>query len=109
MQTVADMKLITCIIPRGLGSDLVDALHEEKELTAVNVAHGRGISRRGGYFAQEVDILTVIVAASAADNIFAYLYDRIDIEGSSRRFLFQESLGCTTDFVLPDSVEEEQV
>ena len=103
------MKLITCVIPRGLGSELVDVLHTEKKLTAVNVAHGRGISRRGGYFAQEVDVLTVAVAASEADSIFAYLYDRIDIEGSRRRFMFQESLGLATDFVLPEGVQEEEV
>ena len=108
MQTLQDMKLITCVIPRGLGSDLAEALHAEKELTAVNVAHGRGISRRGGYFAQEVDVLTVVVPASEADGIFAYLYGRIDIEGSRRRFMFQQSLGLTTDFALPEGVQEEE-
>ncbi len=109
MKTTTDKKLITCIIPRGLGSELVDALYTNKELSAVNVASGRGISRRGGYFAQEVDILTVVVSATQADDIFTYLYDRIDIDGSRRRFMYQQPLGSTTEFVLPKDVAEEEV
>ena len=72
MKTVTHTKLITCIIPRGLGSELVDALHEEKGLDAVNVAHGRGISRRGGYFAQEVDILTAVVGVAPGRRSFRF-------------------------------------
>lgn len=109
MNTSTDNKLITCVIPRGLGSKLVDSLHAEKSVDGVNVAHGRGISRRGGYFAQEVDILTVVIEAARADEIFAYLYDRIDIDGSRRRFMYQQSIGRTTEFTLPQGVAEEEL
>ena len=109
MKTSADNKLITCVIPRGLGSELVESLHAEKGVDGVTVAHGRGISRRGGYFAQEVDILTVVVEAAQADDIFAYLYDRIDIDGSRRRFMYQQPIGLTTEFTLPQGVAEEEL
>ena len=54
-------KIITCIVPVGLGKNLVDALFHERDLNTGNVTRGRGASHRSGTFADEMDILTVVV------------------------------------------------
>lgn len=102
-----DNKLITCIVPKGQGKNLVDALFAEKSITAANVASGRGVSERTSKFAEEVDILTVSVSAVRADEIFDFLYHRIDLDHSLGRFMYQSALSAATALTMPELPMEE--
>lgn len=101
-------KIITCIVPVGLGKNLVDALFHERDLNTGNVTRGRGASHRSGTFADEMDILTVVVEPDRANEIFEFLYDRAEIGTTPHRFMFQSALSLSTLFALPEAIEEEQ-
>lgn len=96
------VKLITCIVPAGDGLKLAQALYETHALTGVNVAPGRGASQRSGTIADEVDIVTITVDAGAADAVFEFIYEAIEIETTPHRFMFQVGLETATEYVLPD-------
>ena len=108
MKTFPNNKMITCVVPKGQGADLVEALREEQDITAANAASGRGVSQRTGFFAEEVDVLTVVVNQSRADDVFEYLYRRIEIDHAFGRFMYQQTLGISSSFSLPEDVSEEQ-
>lgn len=108
MNTVTTTKLITCIVPRGMGTELVDALHEDKGMVTTNVAHGRGVSKRAGYFSEEVDVLSVVVDQTQADDVFVYLYEVIEVDQTKGRFMYQQALALTNAFKMPENVEEEE-
>lgn len=95
-------KLITCIVPGGDGLELAATLYETHQLTGVNVVRGRGASQRSSTFADEVDVLTVIVPTAQANAIFAEIYAAAGIETKPHRFMFQLALGATTTYTLPD-------
>lgn len=107
METFPNNKLITCIVPKGQGAELVEALRDDQNVTAANAANGRGVSQRTGNFAEEVDVLTVVVNQSRADDVFAYLYHRIEIDHAFGRFMYQQTLGLSSNFSLPDDIAEE--
>ena len=108
MKTAAHSKLITCIIPRGMGPELVEDLHTVWDLITTNVANGRGVSKRDGYFSEEVDILTVVVDEQKADDVFNHLYDRVEVGQFKGRFMYQQALGITSAFTMPEGVEIEE-
>lgn len=107
MKIFPSNKMITCVIPKGQGPDLVEALRVDQNITAANAASGRGVSQRTGFFAEEVDILTVVVNQSRADDVFEYLYDRIEIDQAMGRFMYQQTLGISSSFSLPEGISEE--
>jgi hypothetical protein len=101
-------KIITCIVPSGTGRDLVDAVFHELNINAANVNRGRGASgRHGGGFADEMEIVTVVVEPERADEVFGFLHDKAEIGEKRHRFMYQASLSLATAFTLPDAIEEE--
>jgi nitrogen regulatory protein PII len=108
MNNVAESKLITCILPRGKSLEVVKKLHEEKGITAVNVWNGRGSSahKRKIQTESEVEILTVVIEDSRADEIFEFIYFEAEIGGISRGFMYQGRLSQSTIFVLPEISKE---
>jgi len=101
-------KLISVILPRGEGQELVRALKDECGVVAANVATGRGVSERRKVIAREVDILTVVVPEAQAGDIFAFLYERAKIPEERGRFMFQSALGAASHYELPDLPMEEE-
>ncbi len=51
----------------------------------------------------DVALITCVVQRGVAEA------DRIDIEGSRRRFIYQQPIGLTTEFMLPKDVAEEEL
>ena len=100
-------KLITCVVPRGLGSTIVEALKDEHGIMAANFFNGRGVSSRKRYFAEEVDVLTVIVNQSRAEEIFGYLCGKAEVMSKRGRLIFQHPLETVTSFVIPEIPDEE--
>jgi len=96
-------KLITCIVPAGEGFELATALHDAKQLAAVDLTRGRGASQRSGTFADEMDIVTVDVEATRADEVFAFIYAQAGIATTPNRFMFQMALAGASEYRLPPS------
>ncbi len=107
MDRFPEQKLITCITPRGQGPALIRCLVDELGVVSGNFSPGRGVSERQGAFAQEVDILTVVVPTERAEEVFEFLYHRSDLDHSLGRFMFQSPLNAATTFALPELPVEE--
>lgn len=108
MNPILGEKLIVCLLPHGKGLDLVERLHQEKDLVSANVTSGRGLSAAPGTPIgswTEADVLKVVVPAERADEIFAFLYDAGAIGVPHGGLMFQHSLLMATAFELPD-IEE---
>lgn len=104
MKLFEDKKLITCITARGKAIGIVKKLHEEKGINSANIHTGRGGGRRGR---MEVDMLTVVVDADVADEIFEYIYYEAEIGEYHGGFMYQGALTGATLFTLPEIPKEE--
>ena len=112
MESLTGQKIITCLIPKehSKALDVAKLLHEEKGInsTSVNSGRGSGLARAVSYGAWvEVDILTVIVSGDMAQEVFAYILDKADINRPHGGFIFQGDLTKVTPFTLPDIPEED--
>ncbi|MDX1582505.1 MAG: P-II family nitrogen regulator [Thermoanaerobaculia bacterium] len=113
MQAAAPSKLISCILPPGIAYDVLEALKSEKEITEANVNNARGMGhltplahRRRIGSETEKEILTVIVPAERADELFAFIFERAEIGRPHGGIIFMNDLVRATPFVLPDLPEE---
>ena len=101
-------KLITCILPHGIALDVLQRLKDEKGIieACTNTARGMGkltpLAHRGLGEQAEKDILTVIVSAAEADEIFEYLFDIARIDRPHGGLIYMAALGHATPFVLPE-------
>ena len=107
-------KLVTAILPKGKGSELVRKLKEEKNIITANTSHARGVGRmaplkyRGLGEQSEKDIVNVIVERGEADNVFEYIYREYNIDTPHAGILFVSDLSFASLFELPADLEEEQ-
>ena len=108
MTTAAGEKLITCILPHGRALPVLEALKEEFGSLAANIHHARGTGRmtplawRGAGEATEKDVMSVVVPASRAEEVFAFIYERGGLDQPHGGILYQQSLRKSTEFRLPD-------
>ena len=108
MKTVTGEKVITCIMPHGRALPVLEALKEELGILATTVHHARGTGRmtplawRGVGEAAEKDVLSVIVPASRAEEVFGFIYEHGGINRPHGGILYQRPLGKSTEFHLPD-------
>ena len=100
-----DEKRITCFLPKGVGIRLVEMLHSEKNIDSANVHAGRGLptlENAENYGAwTEQDVLTVIVDATQADEIFGFIFSQGEINKPGGGFIYQTSLTKASDYKLP--------
>ena len=112
MKTVSDKKLLTCIMPHGRALPVLEALKRELGIVTTIINHARGTGRmtplawRGIGEAAEKDVLRVIVPASRAEEVFAFIYERGKVNEPHGGILFQQRLGMSTEFDLPDLPDE---
>jgi nitrogen regulatory protein PII len=98
-------KRITCFLPKGSGIKIVEMLHVEKHIDSTNVHSGRGlrtvenVSDYGAW--SEQDILTVIVDANHAEEIFEYIFFQGELNKPGGGFIFQADIKRSTSFSLP--------
>lgn len=103
-------KLITCFLPKGKGGELVGVLNDEHGIASANVTsgRGRGVAESVSFGAWvEVDILSVVVGADVADEVFALIYEKGELDRPNGGLMFQVGLSGSTEFVLPEIVAEE--
>ena len=93
-------KRITCFLPKGTGVKMVEVLQSEKNIVSTNVHSGRG--QRTAETWKEQEILTVIVDADRAEEIFEYIYFQGKLNEPGGGFIFQSDLNRATSFKLPD-------
>ncbi len=112
MKTVSGKKLLTCIVPQGCALPVLEALKNELGILATTINHARGTGRatplawRGVGEAAEKDVMRVIVQASRAEEVFSFIYERGKINEPHGGVLFQQPLGTSTEFHLPDLPDE---
>jgi len=79
---INNQKLITCILPKGICTDVVKSLKEEKGVVTANVNTARGLGKltplayRGVGDQTEKEILTVAVPSEDADEILGLFITR---------------------------------
>jgi hypothetical protein len=103
-------RLLSCLVPQGLGSDLRARIFSELRLTRVDLHSARGFmgSDPGGLFNRvERDIVSVVVEAEQADEVFDWLYHEAEVGTKEGRFLYMTRLDRSTPFTLPDEVPME--
>lgn len=112
MRTVAGEKLITCIMPHGRATPVLEALKKELGILAITIRHARGTGRmtplawRGVGEVAEKDVMTVVVPAARAEEVFAFIYEYGGIDRPHGGILYQQALGRSTEFQLPDLPDE---
>lgn len=105
-------KLITAILPKGRDKELVNKLVHDLGIQSVNVNYARGLGRitplhhRGVGETTEKSIVTVLVDAERADEVFEFIFFEADINRPHGGLMFQQPLLATTAFKLPDLNEE---
>lgn len=105
-------KLITVILPKGRDKELVKKLVQDLGIQSVNVNYARGLGRitplhhRGVGETTEKSIVTVLVDAERADDVFEFIFFEADINQPHGGLMFQQPLLATTAFKLPNLEEE---
>lgn len=100
MNIETNNKLITCLIPKGEGVAAITALKDEKQVNSANVYGGRSnLFHRAGT-ELESETLAVVVAAERADEIFDFLYEKLEIGSPNHGLIFQNPLSSSTEFKL---------
>ncbi|HQU80016.1 MAG TPA: hypothetical protein PLU47_11185 [Azonexus sp.] len=73
-----EKKLITAILPPGMGQKLVTALAETPGVLSISHHHARGVGNRrlkaGQLFSGEQNVLIVLAEAAQADAIFTRIF-----------------------------------
>jgi len=98
-------KCITCFLPKGAGIKLVEMLHKEKNIDSSNVHTGRGlrtVENVKDYGAwTEQDVLTVVVDADRAEEIFSFIFFQGELNKPAGGFIYQTSLTKASRYSLP--------
>ena len=73
----AEFKVLTCIMPAGHAAQVLDALRTEAGVISACAHHARGIgtqSLRHRVYSDEKQVITALVEATRADEVFHFLY-----------------------------------
>ena len=101
-------KLITCILPKGTGLSLVQALREEKKIDSANLNTSRGsgmaspVGESGIGGELEKDVVTVAIdQPKLADEIFEYIFHHAEIDRPHGGFMYQTPLMKMIPYKMP--------
>ena len=75
--------MLICIMPDGKGKEVLEALRSETGVISAFAHHARGIgthSLRHRVYSEEKQILTALVDANRADDIFHFLYSSAGLD-----------------------------
>mgnify|MGYP006273667231 FL=1 len=105
-------KLLTAILPMDVDAlRILKRLKEEQDVLAANLNYARGMGhvtrdRASTAEVSQREILSVVVPAERADELFAWLFAAADIDRPHGGILFMQPLAETTEYSLPDLPEE---
>jgi len=107
---IKNPKRIVVILPKDHALAIVENLHTQKNINTCNIHRGRGRSTAvsdvvsyGNY--AEVDVISVIVEAERADEIFEYIFFEAEINQPHGGFIYQMPVEKTSVFKIPDLSE----
>jgi len=109
-----DYKLITAILPKGVGLQLINALKEDKDIITANLNFARGVGRmaplrfRGVGEQSEKEVVSVIVPATESEDVYEFIYDRAGIDNPRRGLMYMIALGRCNEYTLPEDMAEEE-
>lgn len=100
MQNIPSPKLITCLIAHHKSLEILEKLARDKKVIMANKSNARGSSYTTDFTWVEMEILEVIVDASQADAIFAYLYHEAEVGHPHGGLIFQHALSQSSQYTL---------
>ena len=95
-----NIKRITCFLPKGVGIRLVEKLHVEKKIDSINVHTGRGYGQNSGAWSEH-DILTVVLDAERAEEIFEFIFFQGELNKPGGGFIYLSPLIKASHYTLP--------
>jgi len=95
-------RLITCVMAEKLSNNIIRMLQEKKGIVTANKFSAKGTSLVEHLDIRQMDVLTVVVEESVADEVFELLYETAEINRAHGGMIFQEKLGRCSDYVLPN-------
>lgn len=98
-------KLITCVMQEKLANSIIKELQEHKSVITANKFSARGTSFVEHLNVQQMDVLTVLVPQEHANELFTLIYNAAQIDRPHGGLIFQEKVGRSTLYELPDSSE----
>lgn len=107
MTIIEDAKLLTCILPKGKGAQIVQAL-SQRGIHSANVHGGRGVGRfsplsaRGIGEQQEKEVVEVCVTANEADELFEFIFFAGEMDRAHGGIIFMTTLARGMSMALPD-------
>jgi len=114
MNTYADHKKITVILPKGKGLALLKSLKEEKEVVAATLNFARGVGKmtplrfRGVGEQSEKEIITAVVSEELSEEIYEYLFNTAGINNPHSGIIYMSKLSKSNLYTLPEELEEEK-
>jgi len=111
--TNSELRLITCVLPKGVAPPVLAALAAQFDVPTANINSARGIGKitplkyRGLGDQSEKDILTVMVEEKQADEIFEFIYFEADINRPHGGLMYLQTLGEASHYVLPELPDEQ--
>jgi len=99
---MSQFKLITCILTKPIAIEIMKRLKEEKNIITANTTHARGTSHQTHYMMKAEEILTVLVDATRAEEIFYFLYNELELDQPHQGIIYQEGVSKSSSYSLPD-------
>lgn len=110
---LGEQKLISCILPKGIATDVVEALRTDKGILTGNIDNARGAghltptAHRHAGDETEKEILTVIVDTAQAESLFDWLFEQAQINRPHGGIMYMTGLQDCTPYSLPDRAWEQ--
>lgn len=102
-----EARLITCVLPKGAGKPVLEALHN-RGVTTANLCFARGsiigdpVDKNGLQPQDEKEIVMVITSKKEADEIFAFVAETAQVDRPGGGIVYMGELRKSVPFVLPD-------
>lgn len=103
-------KLITCFLPSGRGAGVLDRLRREHGVGSAFYHHARGVGTgtkrtRHSYVAAEREVITVLVRAAQADEVFRFMFFAAGLDEPRAGMIFMERAARAAPLVVPAASE----
>lgn len=93
--------LITAIMPLTTTMPIIRALHEMGVYTA-NKSAARGSSNTSARHDVEMEVMTVLIKQSRADEIFAFIYEKGGLYEPNHGIIFESDAILSSCYTLPN-------
>lgn len=107
---IHNAKQIVCIVPKGRGQQLVEAVSSELGIHNANYSGARGVGRsidvqdRGVGEQQEKDVFALTVDADRADEVFEFLFFKAQLDEPHNGLMYMQASPKTTVMNIPETI-----